>query len=251
MLKIRRTFMSDTGTNAGSGEPANADGEKTVENKGQENNVDNNDDNLRDIWQNPSEDIDAGKTPNQSTQTPQQTPDADKTFSTYIDKLGLTKDINLSEISQELNQGNTESLGNAFKSVADKVYRQTMIDVSRLVDQKISKGIEAAVQQSAHATEGNLVVRQMHDALTFTKDPSIAPVAKAALAQLMKKGKSSEEAIDGVRTFFQRMSKLSAKELGLNAPPRNRPGGQPFNPANAIQDDDDEETDWLETLGVG
>ncbi len=252
--------MSDTGPNAGdTGSTQNAgDGQQSQDGQQQQqqqgdNNEPNNADKFENIWQTEPEDGDQQQqqTPQGTPQSQQQqTPNADEAFNTYIEGLQLTDGLDLPTISEELNQGKTEGLGKAFSAVASKVYRHAMIDMSRVIDQKVKAGVEQAVQQSSNAAQGNQAVRQMNTTLEFTKNPAIAPVANAALAQLIKKGKSVEDAVEGVRSFFQNTSKLSAKDLGLQTAPRSRPGNQPFNGVGDIGDDD-EDTDWLETLGVG
>lgn len=254
--------MSNVGPGAGdaggsnepnAGENANKGANDAGNQQGQ-NNEPNNGDDFEKIWHNPDEgQQNLQNQPGQQTQTPTQTQtpeNADASFNTYIDNLGLTKELDLGVISEELNQGNTEGLGKAFSSVAAKVYRQAMVDMSKVVDQKVAAGIKAAVTQSGNATQGDMAVRQMNTAMQFTTNPAIAPIAQAALSQLIKKGKTVDEAIDGVRSFFQNTSKISAKELGMQNPPRSRPGNQPFQNSGDIAPDGDEEVDWLEMLGV-
>ncbi len=255
----RMLFMSDTagssgdtGAGAGSGEGGDASGDAAKKQGGDQNNQQNNDDNFEQIWENPTDDTGGQQQQQQQTQLQQPVKDPvdpDKVFNTYIDKLELTKSVNLEEISTELSQGKTEGLGNALKTVAAQTYRQAMVDMSKIIDKKVKAGVEAAVQQSQNAVQGNMAVTQMNTALSFTKNPAIAPVASAVLSQLIKKGKSVDDAVDGVRAFFQNTSKISAKELGLQNPPRGRPGNQPFNGTGDI-DDDENEIDWLETMGV-
>lgn len=245
--------MSDQTANAGSSEEDTSGKQKQKEQTG-ENNQQNNDDNFEDLWHDPDESSE--QTPQQKT--PQQTqpanieqkPNVDEAFNTYIEGLDLTKGIDLAKVSDELNQGNTESLGNAFSVIAAKTYRQAMVDMSKIIDQKVAAGVKAAVTQSSNVAQGDMAVRHMNNALDFTKNPAIAPVASAVLAQLIKKGKSTEDAVEGVRKFFQNTSKISAKALGLQKAPQGRPGNQPFSGAVNIDDDEDAEVDWIETLGV-
>lgn len=232
----------------------NTDGQQKQTDQTGENNQQNNDDNFEDLWHDP--DDTSGQTQQQQTQPQtqqpgsEQKPNADEAFNTYIKGLDLTKDIDLAKVSEGLNQGNTESLGNAFSTIAAKTYRQAMVDMSKIIDQKVAAGVKAAVTQSSNVAQGDMAVRQMNSTLDFTKNPAIAPVAGAVLAQLIKKGKSTEDAVDGVRKFFQNTSKISAKALGLQKPPHGRPGNQSFSGAGNIADDEDTEVDWLETLGV-
>lgn len=211
----------------------------------------NNDDNFNDLWDNPSDNQDGNNQQSQqSGQQQQQQQDADpnKTFDTYIASLNLSEGIDVAAISGELNNGQTEGLNNAFSTVARNVYRQAMIDVNKIIDKKVESGVSKAIQQSTNAVQGNMAVDRMQASLSFTKDPAINPIATAVLSQLIKKGKSVDDAILGVRNFFTKTANISAKELGINQPPRGRPGNQQFN--NNVDNDDDGEMDWLETLNV-
>lgn len=250
--------MSNVGPNAGDNNTGDntsqtQDGQTDPNSQQQQqnqNNSQNNDDNFDDMWQDPDSNKAQTTTPQDGQQQQQQqTPNVNEVFDTYIQELDLTKGIDLAKVSEELNQGNTESLGKAFSEIAAKTYRQAMLDMSKVIDQKVQAGVTAAVQQSSNAVHGNLAVKQMNTTLEFTKNPAIAPIANAALSQLIKKGKSVDDAVEGVRRFFQNTSKISAKELGLQNPPRGRPGNQPFSGPNEITDDDDD-GDWMETLGV-
>lgn len=248
--------MSDTtGANTGSSQGQNngdntgqtQDGQKGQQGQKGQNNGDNNGDNFDDLWQDPNvETLDKNK---QTTQEPEKKPDPTEVFDEYIKGLDLASGLDMAKISGDLNQGNTESLDNAFSTIASNTYRQAMVDMSKVIDQKVEAGVAKAVQQSSNASQSDMAVKHMNTELNFTKNPVIAPVASAVLAQLIKKGKSTEDAVNGVREFFKQTSQLSAKELGRQNPPHSRPGNQRFdNPVNS--DDAENEIDWMETLGV-
>lgn len=246
--------MSDTaGTDTGSNQDQNGD-DNTGQQQGQKDqqgqkkdNGDNNSDNFDNLWQDPTDETkDKNK---QTTQESEKKPDPTEVFDEYIKGLDLASGLDMAKISGDLNQGNTESLDNAFSTIASNTYRQAMVDMSKVIDQKVEAGVAKAVQQSSNASQSDMAVKQMNAELKFTKSPVIAPVASAVLAQLIKKGKSTEDAVNGVREFFKQTSQLSAKELGRQNPPQSRPGNQRFdNPVNS--DDAENEVDWMETLGV-
>lgn len=241
--------MSDTDANAGSTQDPNTDKTDGDQQQQDKNNAPNNDDNMADLWQDP---VDETKKPQQTQQSQniqQQQVDSGAVFDKHIAGLKLTDGIDLTEISNDLNQGNTGSLEKVFEKLTANVYRQSMMDASRIIDKKVQEGVDKAIQQSTNAVHGNMAVDRMQAAMPFTKDPAISPVASAVLSQLIKKGKSVEDAVIGVRKFFQNTAKISAKELGIKRPPSARPGGQQFN-NNSVDDDDDTEIDWMDTLNV-
>ncbi len=243
--------MTDQSANAGSEQTGDQTTDETGKKVETKDNNKNNDDNLETLWDNPVEDTSktVAPDPNLPAQQQQQQPDANEAFNEHIKSLDLVSGLDLSEISTELNQGNTEALNKAFTHMASNIYRQSMINASKIIDKKVQEGVDKAVKSSANAVQGNMAVDKMQAALSFTKQPAISPVATAVLAQLIKKGKSVDDAINGVRTFFKQTAHISAKELGLNQPPRSRPGQQPFN-NNIIDTDEEAETDWMETLNI-
>jgi len=241
--------MSDQTANAGSNDQTDANAGDKGQQQQNGNNDKDNGDNLDDLWQDP-QDKEGEKTVEPQQQQQQQQDDPNKVFDEHIKKLNLANGVNLDEISNELNQGNTESLNKALGTLASNVYRQAMIDTSKIIDKKVQEGVDKAIKQSTNAVQGNMAVDKMQATLQFTKNPAINPVATAVLSQLIKKGKSVDEAIAGVKVFFKQTATISAKELGLRNPPRDRPGGKQFNPSNIMTDDDDEEIDWMDTLNI-
>lgn len=244
--------MSDTTANTGGTPDPNANTDDPGEQQKNKDNDKDNDDNLETLWDNPVDDTNKSITPVQSDpnkQQQQQEPDPNVAFNTHIESLKLTDGLDLSEISTELNEGNTTALNKAFSHMAANIYRHALVDASKVIDKKVQEGVDKAIKSSTNAVQGNMAVDKMQSALSFTKRPAISPVAAAVLAQLIKKGKSVDEAIDGVKLFFKQTAQISGKELGLNAAPRGRPGQQIFN-ASVIDDDDEPETDWMDTLNI-
>lgn len=245
--------MSDQTANAGTDDAGNKGTENPDEQNKNKDNKQNNDDNLETLWDNPDDNKSSDDKPGQIDQNlqqqPQQQVDPSVAFNAHIESLNLLDGLNLDEISTELNQGKTDGLNKAFGHMAANIYRQSMIDASKIIDKKVQEGVDKAIKSSTNAVQGNMAVDKMQVALSFTKQPAISPVATAVLAQLIKKGKSVDDAINGVRTFFKQTAQISAKELGLNAAPRARPGNKTFN-SNIIENDEEAEVDWMDTLNI-
>ncbi len=243
--------MSDTTANTGTEQDPDVKKDETGQQKKKaENNGQNNGDNLETLWDDPVVEGDKDKLSGQVEQQKQQQTDPNAAFTAHIESLKLSDGLNLDEISAELNQGNTTALNKAFSHMASNIYRQSMIDASKIIDKKVQEGVDKAIKSSTNAVQGNMAVDKMQATLAFTAKPVISPIANAVLAQLIKKGKSVDDAIAGVKVFFKQTAQLSGKELGLNPPPNARPGQRPFN-SNVIDDSEEtEEVDWLETLNV-
>ena len=227
------------------------------EQQGGESNRENIVDSYETLWDNP-EDKD-GSNDTSGQQPPQASPVAksptnQEVFDEHISSLNLLKDVSLEKITTDLNAGSTESLEKAFKSLASNVYSSALINTNKIMDQKIAKAVEQAVEQSKTSFGSDFALQQMNSQLPFTAKSAIAPMAKQVLEQFIKKGKSTEEAIAGVKDYFKQTASIFAKEAGLVIAPKNRPGGGRFSETplpNASTDNGDEDPlpDFLKILG--
>lgn len=215
------------------------------------NNEKDNVDKFATLWDNPTEDKPGEKASD-------QTPDANKgltnqqVFDEHINSLNLLNGVDLEKITADLTSGNTESLENAFKAMSRNVYTSALLNTNKIMDQKIEAAIEQAVTKSKNSIGSDFALQQMNSQLPFTAKPAIAPMAKQVLEQLIKKGSSTEEAIAGVKDYFQQTASVFAKESGLVIAPKNRPGSGRFTDAalpDTLGKDEDDVIDFIKILG--
>lgn len=228
---------------------SNNSGDENNQNKGGENNSENNVDNFSNLWENEdNKETENNNTNNTNTANAEPANNAADAFKNHIDGLDLTAGIDMNKISEGIKEGNFEDLTSAFKTVAGNAYQNAIMDSTKIMDAKIEKAVSNAVSQAKGNYQADQATQQLHTALPFTKDAAIAPVATAVMTQLIGKGKSSEEAIMGVKAFFAQTSKLSAKDLDLQIAPAGTPNGgrRGNNVFPAVDTEDD--TDWVGAL---
>lgn len=236
--------------NTNSSDSQDNNNSNTQDNKDDNNN--NNVDNNTSIWDNNTSDSgndnnnqNDQNNQNQNTNQNQQSPD--EVFNKHVADLNLTNGVDLQKIEADMREGNTESLQAAFDTIAANTYKASLQQMNTLADNKIAAAMENAVSESTANMNSNLAVKELHTALPFVTDKNIAPVAEAALKQLMSKGASVEEAIKGVSDFF----KATAEKVGgmSNAPDNfsnnnyNRNSNQQQDNNNSGKDDS-----WMEFL---
>ena len=203
-----------------------------------------------DLWENPKEKDDKSKqTPDlgqQQQQSQQRTPQ--EIFDEHITSQNFLRDIDVEKIASELTAGNTDSLKASLGSLAKNVYTSALTNMNTVIDKKVEAGIAKAVEQAKGNIGSDFAIQAMQRKLPFTAKPAIAPMATQVLEQLIKKGKSVDDAVDGVNQYFRETAKLYTKDL----PPQSRPGSGRFSetpiPDNLIETDEDV-PDFMKILG--
>lgn len=223
------------------------------------NNNQNNVDPFATIWQ--TESAEAGEhsqndQQNQNNQQSQNRNDQNTQqpgdfFNNYLKDLNFLEGINTQEIAQKLTEGDAESLGNTLNSIGRAAYGKAIVDANKIIEARVAKAVDEAVAKSSAHMSTDMAMRTMQERLPFTKQPAIQPVAATIMAQLMRKGDDVDKAIANTGEFFKHIYKLSAKDLGLNKPPRATPGSG--NQRNIVEELDDAESgeDWLKVLTDG
>lgn len=199
-------------------------------NNNQKDNQNNNSDNNTSIWDNkPNPNEDTPQNNQQQNNLQQDTRTPAEIFNEHVASLDLTSGIDLTQMQEDMQNGNTDSLNKAFDQVAANTYKAALQQVNTLVDNKISSAIEKAVSESTSVMNETTAVKEMQQALPFTTGRDIAPVAEAALKQLMSNGASVQDAVKQVADFFQ--STANAVSGGDN---QNDVTSGGFNPNTSI-----------------
>jgi len=163
----------------------------------------------------------------------------------HVASLDLTNGIDMEKVGEDMRNGDTKSFNEALSTAAGNAYTASMRQMSELVDAKISKITEQAVDQANTTMNSTLAVSQMQQQLSFTKDPDIEPIAKAALAQAMKQTDDVGAAIASVEKFF---AKAATSITGVAQPPKNSSGNPQF-PSDSNNNSGHTNHDaWLDVL---
>ncbi len=233
-----------TGGDAGSQTQNQGEGE---EQKQQGNNGKDNVDTFEDLWQ-PSEDGGEEKPPQE--QTPEKKPVGDAFIKDYVGKINFTDGVDASKIYEGLSTGDPAALNAALSQVAQNTFKRALIDTNKLITSRVNAAVEQAVSKSRSNVHGDLAVQSMNVEMPFTKNAAIEPIAKAVLAQFMKKGQDAPSAIANVKKFFQRTHQISSKYLGINKPPKGTGRIRNTTPGNENDCNDFEDIDRMKTLSV-
>ena len=265
---IRRFYCHtspDAGTagNSGTGD-GGQQGQQSQEGQqgqqqGQQNNQQNNTNLLANMWDNTSnqqqqqQNANDINQPGQAANNQQQTTDPNAALNAHIETLGLNQGIDLASIQADLQDGKTESLQTVLSTVAANTYKAAMVDANRLVDTKINQALEEANATANGNFQSHLALSSLHEALPFTADPVISPVAENVFTQFISKGLSITDAIKQTGEFFKHTSQETCKALG-NGAPSGTPGQAGFNASQSgfnNQQTTVQNQDWFDTLSGG
>lgn len=228
------------------------DNNNNNQNDNNDNNQNNNMDNNKSIWDNNDNDLENNNQNNQQQNNQnQETRSAGEIFNDHVAGLNLTDGIDLTQLQEDAQAGNTDSLNKAFETVAANVYKASLQQMNTLADTKITAAIEKAVSESTSVMNESTAVKEMQAALPFTSSRDIAPVAEAALKQIMSNGASVQEAVKQVSAFFE--STANAVSGGNNN--QGSPTDGSFNPnttvnnnSNNQNNNSNQEDTWMNFL---
>lgn len=213
------------------------------------NNVDNNtsiwDNNINNDGNNDQNNNNQNQNNQQNNNQNQQT--ASEIFDQHVADLDLTSGIDLSKLQEEAADGNFESINKAFETVSANTYKAALQQMNTLVDNKIATAFDKAVSESSSAMNENMAIKEMHSALPFAGDKDIAPVAEAAMKQIMSQGASVSEAIEKVGQFFQ----STAQKINGNSDNHQNSGFNPDGNVNNNSNNNNQnqgEESWMDFL---
>ncbi len=223
--------------------PAN---EKADDGKGQDN-TGPNDGADGNLWVTPTpengpDNAQQNANANANTSVPDTRKAAQIAFDEHVASLGLAPNFTPEEIQALVDTRDPAKFTETLGKMGERIYRQAIMDTNRIIESRIGEAVDAAVAKATGVYQTDQFVQKLNAALPFTADADISPVAQGVAAQLVKKGKTPEEAIEGTRRFFKKVGQLSAQDLGINTPPRTGPGSNPFAQSG------DEGEDWLDIL---
>lgn len=228
---------------------ANGSGNDTSNN--QNGNVNNNTsintDTIDDIWSDikkPNSQDDQnrnnqGNNNNGGGNQPQQLDPATQ-LKKYLTDNGLGEFTLTDAEKAQLGEGNYDGLQGRILGLVQQAHVKAISSASALIDSKIA----AALKQGENATKSLLAGKEnmgaLHSALPFTKDPAIGPVAQTVMQRFFDRGATQEQAIQGVKKFFEH----TAQKVTGNEVNQNRNGNFGSRPKN----ENDGVGNWIDIL---
>jgi hypothetical protein len=232
--------------NGGQNSNNNAENNGNNNDKGGGNNASNNDSFVENIWTDPplvengnNNNNNANNSGNNNNNNNTNNNNSGDPLGDYINELEFT---NL-QLSQEnlgkLQNGDFSVLGPVMHDFAKQAIRHALITSNKLVNNKLQQSENRILERANNSRHADSYVDKMHNALEFTRDKAIEPVAKSVMAKALQKGQTHEQAIETVRQFFDRVG--GAVNGGKRG--RSQTGRNSF--AGANNDDGEDFTKWL------
>lgn len=232
------TFGNQQGGNNGGNQGGNNQQGNQQNNSGGGNNNDDHVDDIADIWNDPK--VEAGNNPI-PTAGPSEA-DHQTAFDKYVGGLDFKIPAMTPEQQTQFANGDYSSMGAMMQTMAQNVYKQAMVDANKVVGAAAKKAADEAVNRSTTSVKADQFVDRMQTKLEFTKDPSIAPIAKSVLSRFIGKGQDVDTAIANTAKYFSQLSEKAGSSLETGSQRNNgRPGSQGYNGGRAKE----AEPDWL------
>lgn len=172
--------------------------------------------------------------------------DPQKRLNTYLEGVGLTPFV-LTE------EEKTAASGGDFAPILAKVQQQivqahvkALSGSETMIQSAVAKAMKEAQTGATQTFLGQMNLQKMNEALPYTKDKSIAPVAATVMQRFLDRKMSTEDCIKGVDAYFKNIgSRVS--EGGVN---KNRSSNFSSG-SNKDNMDGVPEGGWLKMLSPG
>lgn len=167
----------------------------------------------------------------------------------YIKGLKLTREIDLRAVGEKLQNGDATALQPILDQFGSNMYQSMMVDFNRLLDLKINQTLEKSIATSRTEFQDNMAQQQLSEALPFTSDPLVRPLAIQIFKQALSKKQTIDQAIKTVGDYFSHTMKVAGKDLSRNDSRRQGTGfgnTPPMGGNGSMQDE--EQPDWLDML---
>ena len=250
-MKHRNRFLKyklhcHTAPNNGEGGGGSNDNDQNA-NKDDSNN-DNNLTSFDTMWSNTDADGgEANATPTPVTVVNQAEPkSAEAVFNEHVASVDFTAGIDVANLQQSLQNGDAEGFNKNLRVGFENAYRQSMIDMNKIINQRVDKAKSEMASASSTATATERAITDLNSALPYTKEPMYKPVAEGVFTQLLQqKGMTVDKAIQKTGEYFTKF----AGDVNKNNPsaPHSRPSGG-FGEISEVDDGDDGQ-DWMSFLG--
>lgn len=181
-------------------------------------------DDIHNVWEKPAEDPEKGEEGDKDKGERLSSEQINAALDQHVKNMNLLDGIDTEAIMNGLSNSDPSALVNALQTTSENVAKRLIPTMAQLMDRKIQAAVENAVSEARGATQTDLAYQRMESALPFTKEGFVQPVARAVMKQQLQKGKSEEDAIGVVKGFFNEIFTKGSKDLGIQNPPRNRPG---------------------------
>lgn len=250
LLGSTRMFFEGEAGGAGGGGNGNPPPDKTNDKGGAGNNA-NNKNNSGDfsleegnIWEQPR--TEDGNNKRQPNGNEANRANNDETvmrgFDDFVAKKNWKFELGAEDIQKFVQNGDITGLQNAILKSQREMYRETMLDSSKMVNAAIDRAVNAAVERATGNFQTDKAKTTLQTVVPLAKNPNVAPIAEAIMSTFIKKGQDHDTAARNVSKVFDAIRNVKGKDIGVEDPPRGR---NDTRGSRAADDGDEELIDWL------
>lgn len=168
-------------------------------------------------------------------------PDPQKQLSDYLSSVGLEPMV-LSDVEkEEMRNGNFDSVLAKLNQRTVNAHVKALSGSKTMIEAAVQKAMADATKNVESRVAGRESVRMLNEALPFTKDKAVGPIAQAVMQKFLNKGMTNEDAIKGTERFFKHTAGLVEPSRSVN---KNINSG--FRSSNG--NNDESGNDWLSIL---
>lgn len=162
-------------------------------------------------------------------------------FDAFVAKKNWKFELTPEDIQNFVEKGDSKGLAAALQKSQREMYRETMLDSSRMVNSAIDRAVDKAVQKATGNFQTDKAKDTLRRVVPLANNPNVAPIAEAIMSTFIKKGQSHADAASNVSKVFNAIRGVKGKDIGVDDPPRDRNG----NRGGAAQNDDEDMIDWM------
>lgn len=167
------------------------------------------------IWEDVKAKTPEPKEPNNNQPAP--IVDQKKQVDDYLVSIGL-EPLTLNDAEKE--EMKNGEFGTVLAKMNDKIrnaHLKAMSGSKTMIDAAVSAAVKTAMDSANATFSGNMNLNALHAALPFTKDKAFGPVAETVMQKFLNRGLTTEDAIDGTRRYFAKLSDtVSASNVNKN-----------------------------------
>lgn len=211
------------------------------------------DDNLIDnIWDKIENKIDGNNQNNQNNQQQnnqqqQGEQDPQKRLNTYLEGVGLTPFVLTDEEKTAATSGDFGPVLAKVQQQIVQAHVKALAGSETMIQSAVAKAMKEAQTGATATFLGQMNLQKMNEALPYTKDKSIAPVASTVMQKFLDRKMSTEDAIKGVDAYFKNIgSRVSESSVNKNKNGNFSSGNNQRNDMDGVP-----EGGWLKMLSPG
>lgn len=161
----------------------------------------------------------------------------------YLKTQGLEAPTLTPEDQEKAKNGDFSGVLSAMATLAQQSHLKAIQSSDTLINAKVEAAFKKMEGNTRSLMSGDKALTMLNEKLPFTKDKAIGPVAQTVMQRFIDRNATPEQAIEGVRKWFEHT--LKAADPNYKKPNTNLNGSFRGDPG---QNASDAETNWMDIL---